>query len=115
MDNNIQQTYEVPKEYIENKGKSGKGLAIASLVLGILAIVTLCITFVSAICSIISIILGIIALKKRTVYKSIVIAGFVCSGLALIITVALLIIMMIVGTVQPATQHAVPNSMLFQN
>lgn len=67
--------------------KSGKGLAIASLVLGILAIINSfipIINFIAYILGIIALILGIIAIVKNA-GRGMAIAGVVLAGVALIL------------------------------
>lgn len=63
--------------------KGGKGLAVAALVCGILGLVTCWIPFVGLTLAIIGVVLGIIALVKRS-SKGMAIAGLVCGGLGLI-------------------------------
>lgn len=72
-----------PTAPIETEKKSGKGLAIAALICGILGLVTCWIPFVGLTLAIIGVVLGIIALVKKS-SKGMAIAGLVCGGIALI-------------------------------
>ena len=72
---------------MEEKKQGGKGLAIASLVLGILAIINSFIpflNFISYIFAILAIIFGIIGIVKKT-GKGLSIAGLILGGLTIIV------------------------------
>lgn len=80
--NNAYNNYE---PYSENNGK--KGMAIASMVLGIIALVT-CICYCSAIpLGIVSIILAIIVLVKHKNGKGFAITGIITSAIGIIISI----------------------------
>lgn len=84
----------------ENKEES-KGMSIASLVLGIVSLVMLCIWYISIPCSILAIIFGILGRKKGG-------KGMGTAGLVLgIITVAFLIIIYILFVAGIATMFSV--------
>lgn len=68
------------------EGTPGKGLAIASMVLGIVSLV-LCVIFMylpALVCGIVGLILGIMAKKKAK--SKMATAGFVCSLIGLIVS-----------------------------
>lgn len=69
---------------------SGKGMAIASMVLGIISIPTICFWIVGLPCAIVGLILGILYNKKNE-HSPMATAGIVCS----IITIALLVLILI--------------------
>lgn len=66
-----------------------KGLSIASMVLGIIALVLFCIPFICFPCGIISVILGGVSLATKKGGKGMAIAGLVCSLVAILIYVIL--------------------------
>lgn len=67
--------------------QGGSGLAIASMVLGILALICSCYWPASMILSIIGLILGIISIKKGNSGKGMAIAGVVLSIVAIVLTI----------------------------
>ena len=69
---------------------SGKGMAIASMVLGIISIPAICFWIVGLPCAIVGLILGILYNKKNE-HSPMATAGIVCS----IITIALLVLVLI--------------------
>ena len=69
---------------------SGKGMAIASMVLGIVSIPAICFWIVGLPCAIVGLILGILYNKKNE-HSPMATAGIVCS----IITIALLVLVLI--------------------
>lgn len=69
---------------MENQ-QGGAGMAIASMVLGILALLlSCCVPYVPFVLALIGIILGGVALAKKTAGKGMAIAGLVCSIIAFI-------------------------------
>lgn len=79
-------------ENMQPNNSGSKGMAIASMVLGILALVT-CICYCPAIpFALISIILAIIVLAKRKNGKPFAITGIVTSAIAVVVSVAVLVI-----------------------
>ena len=76
--------YQDPYMSMMQANNQGMGLGIASMVLGILALVTCCCWYISGPLSAISLILGIIGIKSDN-GKGMAIAGVVCSGVALLI------------------------------
>lgn len=85
MEENMQQPNNITNE--------SKGLSIASMVLGIIALVFFCFVYICIPCGIISIILGGVALATKKAGKGMAIAGLVCS----IIGIAIYVICLLVG------------------
>lgn len=80
---------------------AGKGMGIASLVLGIISLVLFCVWYISIPCAVVGIILGVLQNKKNKIGMAT--AGIVCSIIALV----LLVIAVIIGFVFGATLGAV--------
>ena len=82
------------------------GLAIASMVLGIVGLVTFCIWFITIPCSLLAIILGTVAMRKIKSHKlkgqGMAIAGLVCGIIAMVVWV------LIFGVAAAALQKARP-------
>lgn len=89
MDNKNQN--QVTVEYGQTEKKRGKGLAIVSLVFGIISLLTFFVTYVTVPCMLVSMVASVVALNKKTTYKEMVIAGWISSSLALVIMVAVAI------------------------
>lgn len=69
---------------------SGDGMAVASLILGIISVVTCCVIYISAICAILSLIFGIIAKSKGS--GGMAVAGIVLAAAGLVLSICLIII-----------------------
>lgn len=70
---------------MEQQTNGGAGLAIASMVLGIVALVlSCCFYYISIPCAIIGVILAAVSLGGKKAGKGMAIAGLVCSILSLI-------------------------------
>lgn len=70
---------------MDEQMKGGSGLAIASMVLGIVALVlSCCIYFISIPCAIISVILAAVSIKGGRDGKGMAVAGLVCSIISLV-------------------------------
>ena len=77
----------------QNSPKKSIGLAVASMVLGIVAVVFSCIIYISIPCGIVGLILGAVSLATKKGGKGMAIAGIVCS----IVAIAVVIISAIAG------------------
>ena len=84
MDENMQNNTNMPQE--------SKGLAIASMVLGIVSLVFFCFPYLCIPCGIVGLILGGISIATKKGGKCMAIAGLVCSILGIVIYVILAII-----------------------
>lgn len=68
----------------------GKGFGIASLVCGILALITCCLWCTCIPLAVVSIVLGILQIKKGSgVGKGMAIAGIICAAVGLVLFIAL--------------------------
>lgn len=77
---------------MEEQTNGGAGLAIASMVLGIVAlVVSCCFYYISIPCAIIGIILAGVSLKGQRAGKGMAIAGLVCSIVSLIPSVLVIV------------------------
>lgn len=73
--------------------QGGKGMATASMVLGIVAIVgACCCTYVGIICGVIAVILGIISKKQQREGASMALAGIICGAIGGVIGLVTMII-----------------------
>ncbi len=87
-----QQQYNAPYNAPANKSVPGLGLAVTSMVLGIVSVVLFCIIYVAIPCAIVGIALGGVALlkaKRANVKSGMAIAGITCSCVALGILIIL--------------------------
>ena len=64
------------------------GLAVASMVLGIISLVLSCLVTVSAICSLLALIFGISSLCSHKGGKGMAVAGIVCGAISLVIVLS---------------------------
>ena len=89
-----QPVYEQPQTYYEpEQPQGGKGMAIASMVLGIVSIVvSCCYVYAAFVTGIIGLVLGIIALRKQAPGRGMAIAGIVTSIISLVLAIVLLIV-----------------------
>ncbi len=91
--NDYVQPDQIYNQFDANQPQGGKGMAIASLVLGIVAAVNICCcTYVGIICGTIAIILGIITLKKNGEGRGMAIAGIICGAIGGIVTLIMTIV-----------------------
>lgn len=73
--------------------QGGKGMSVAAMVLGIVAIVgACCCTYVGIICGVIAVILGIISKKKQHEGAQMALAGIICGAIGFVIGLVTLII-----------------------
>lgn len=71
--------------------QGGKGMAIASMILGIVSIVTSCIWYLGIPCAIVGLILGILHNKKNE-KSGMATAGIVCSIISLVLVILILVL-----------------------
>lgn len=81
-------------DYKGGSGSGGNGLAIASMVLGIVSIVLCCIWYLSIVAGIVAIILGVLH-GKNNGKNGMSTAGIVCGVIGIIIAMAIFILGMI--------------------
>ena len=67
--------------------QGGKGLAIASMVLGIVSLVLCFCVWISVPCAIIGLILGIVSLAKHAPGKGMALAGVITSGIGVVLII----------------------------
>lgn len=88
-----QPQYQQPQYQQLEQVKPSNGMAIGSMVCGIIAfLISCCIPYVSLPIAIVSIVLGIISLKNKKGGKGMAIVGIVLSGIAALIAIAVLIV-----------------------
>lgn len=69
---------------------AGKGMGIASLVLGIISLVLSCIWYISIPCAVVGIILGVLQNKKNKI--GLATGGIVCSIIGIVLCVLLIVL-----------------------
>lgn len=72
---------------------SGDGMAVASLILGILSLVTCCVIYISLIFSILALVLGIVAKSKGA--GGMAVAGIVLGSLGAVLSIALTLLVIL--------------------
>ncbi len=90
-----QQPMYQPPMYPQQPAVPGKGLGVASMVVGIISLVLFCIWYIAIPCAIVGVILGGVALSKAKevgMKNSLAVAGIACSCVAL--GIALLFILL---------------------
>lgn len=95
MDNNnfdggVDNNYQSPELNQGPAVPDRKGMAVASLVLGIISVVLFCVWYLSLPCAVVGLILGILSLKSSG--RGMAIAGLVLSIIALAIAVVMIIL-----------------------
>lgn len=90
MSGEFENNYQSP-QYQGFKGNDSKGMAIASMILGIVSIVLCCIWYISLIAGIVGIVLGIMHNRKNE-KSGMATAGIICSVIGIILTIAILIL-----------------------
>lgn len=89
------ETVHQEKEKKEEPKQEKKGFCIASLVLGIVALVFFCLWYISIPCGILAIIFGILGIK--TVNKGMAIAGLITGCIGLIVSIFIFVALFIFG------------------
>ena len=86
--------------------KKTPGMAIASLVLGIVSIVTgCCIYYLSIPCAILAIVFGVIVLRKNEGGRGMCIAGIICGAVGILLSILLIIFAGILIASVPELQY----------
>lgn len=98
---NHTQNQNTQAKVVETPKKERKGFCIASMVLGIVALVFFCIWYISIPCAILAIIFGILGIKTPT--KGMAIAGLVTGSIGLVVSIAI-IILIAIGVMVAATE-----------
>ena len=86
--------YQKPYGEPQQNGDGGQGMAIASMILGIVSIVLCCAWYISLICAVAGIVLGVLHNKKGA-KSGMDTAGIVCSVIGIVLTVAVWILAVI--------------------
>lgn len=90
VETHAEKTYvEKPKEVQKNKN----GFCIASMVLGIIALVLCCVFYISIPCAIVAIVFGVIGLKAEK--KGMAIAGVITGSIGIVLAIAFVIFMFV--------------------
>lgn len=95
-DNNTEETKkEATTKVVEEPKKEKKGFCIASLVLGIVALVFFCLWYISIPCGILAIIFGILGIKS--INKGMAIAGLITGSIGLVIATLIIVALFMFG------------------
>lgn len=86
---------ETQTKVVEEPKKEKKGFCIASLVLGIVALVFFCLWYISIPCGILAIIFGILGIKS--INKGMAIAGLITGSIGLVISTLIVIALFMFG------------------
>lgn len=81
------------------------GMSIAALVLGILSILFICVWFVAVPCAVLAIVLGVISMNNGQRGRGMSIAGIVCAGFSLAVTLLFVILWAAISPV-PTSHHS---------
>lgn len=92
-----------PMQNLNQIEKRVNGLNIAALVLGIVALVLWCVWFISIPCSILSLIFGIIGIKK--VGKGLALTGIITGAIALVLWVGIFALAFMTGFIEGLTSY----------
>lgn len=94
--NNTEETKkESTAKVVEEPKKEKKGFCIASLVLGIVALVFFCLWYISIPCGILAIIFGILGIKS--INKGMAIAGLITGSIGLVIATLIIVALFMFG------------------
>lgn len=94
--NNTEETKkEATAKVVEDPKKEKKGFCIASLVLGIVALVFFCLWYISIPCGILAIIFGILGIKSMN--RGMAIAGLITGSIGLVISTLIIIALFMFG------------------
>lgn len=83
------------KVVVEEPKKDRKGFCIASMVLGIIALVFFCIWYVSIPCAILAIIFGVLGIKSTG--KGMAIAGLITGSIGLVVSILIIVFLFVFG------------------
>lgn len=86
---------ETQTKKVEEPKKEKKGFCIASLVLGIVALVFFCLWYISIPCGILAVTFGILGIK--TINKGMAMAGLITGAIGLVISTLIVIILFMFG------------------
>ncbi len=86
---------EATTKVVEEPKKEKKGFCIASLVLGIVALIFFCLWYISIPCGILAIIFGILGIKSMN--KGMAIAGLITGSIGLVISTLIIIALFMFG------------------
>lgn len=85
----VEESYNDASTAAAPEEKQSNVFAIISMIAGIISLVCCCLGMVSIIIAIAAVVLGIISIKKEEPKKGMAIAGIICGGVGLIISVVL--------------------------
>lgn len=83
------------KVVTEESKKDRKGFCIASMILGIVALVLFCVWYLSIPCAILAVIFGILGIKSKG--KGMAIAGLITGSIGLVVSVLIIVFLVIFG------------------
>lgn len=95
VENSNTYSYDQQGGYQMEEQAKGSGMAIASMVCGILSIVLCCIWYLSVVLAIVAIVLGIISNVKKMGGKGMAIAGIVTGAIGIVFSIGLIILVAI--------------------
>jgi hypothetical protein len=86
----VRPDYQYQQQFQEPVQKPSSGMAVASMVLGIVAFLFSCVYFIAIPAAIVGLILGIVSIKGRKGGKGMAIAGIILSGIGIVIALILI-------------------------
>ena len=75
----------------EANGGKAPGMAIASMVLGIVSVVLSCCYYLSIPCAVLAIIFGILVLRRGPEGKKMAVAGIICGAVTVVLVIVLFV------------------------